>query len=183
MAEWFDGELVWQGSLLEASLDIRDPHVRELMMRLGQELRQPGFASQTMVELIAAQLALELHRYRQRAGEARVRGGLAPWRLRLIDERLREEREMPTLAELAALCKLSVRQLTRGFQASRGLSIGQYVANSRLEHARRLLATEASVKSIAYSLGFASPSGFCCAFRRAMGETPGDYRRRLQHGG
>ncbi len=175
---WFDGELPPTDRLLEASLDIRDGNVRHLMLRLAQELRQPGFARETMVELIAAQLALELRRYCLRLDEAPARGGLAPWRLRLIDERLRDQAEAPTLAELAVLCRLSVRQLTRGFQASRGHSIGQHVASSRLEHARRLLATDASIKSIAYSLGFASPSSFCCTFRRATMETPGEYRRR-----
>jgi len=179
LSEWFDGELSWSDRHFEASLDVRDVNIRNLMLRLGQELRQPGFASQTMVELIAAQIALELRRYSLRLEENAARGGLAPWRLRLIDERLQEEREAPTLTELAALCKLSVRQLTRGFQASRGHSIGQHVANSRLEHAKRMLAGDHSVKHIAYSLGFSSPSSFCCAFRRATLETPGQFRQRL----
>ncbi len=177
--EWFDGELTLTARQLEANLDIRDANVRGLMLRLAQELRQPGFASETMVELIAAQLALELRRYCLRADEQSARGGLAPWRLRLIDERLQEACAAPTLTELAALCKLSVRQLTRGFQASRGYSIGQHVANSRLDHAKRLLATDCSIKNIAYSLGFSSPSSFCCAFRRATLETPGQFRQRL----
>ncbi len=180
LAEWFDGELRWSDRHFEASLDLRDVNIRNLMLRLALELRQPGFASETMVELIAAQLALELRRHCLRLVETPIRGGgLAPWRLRLIDERLQEEREAPTLGELAALCRLSVRQLTRGFQASRGHSIGQHVANSRLEHARRMLAGDHSIKHIAYTLGFSSPSSFCCAFRRAMLETPGQYRQRI----
>ena len=32
----------------------------------------------------------------------------------------------------------------------------------------------------AYSLGFASPSGFCYAFRRATGETPRQFRQRVR---
>jgi AraC-like DNA-binding protein len=78
--------------------------------------------------------------------------------------------------ELAALCKLSVRQLTRGFRASRDCSIGDYVANSRIERAKRLLTSDQSIKTIAYSLGFNSSSGFCFAFRRATGMTPGEFR-------
>ena len=179
VSAWFDGELTLSERQLAANLDIRDSNVRNLMLRLAQELRQPGFASETMVELIAAQLALEVRRYCLRVDERSARGGLAPWRLRLIDERLQEVREAPTLSELAALCKLSVRQLTRGFQASRGYSVGQHVANSRLDHAKRLLATDSSIKSIAYSLGFSSPSSFCCAFRRATLQTPGQFRQRL----
>ena len=36
-----------------------------------------------------------------------------------------------------------------------------------------------SVKAIAYSLGFSSPSSFSYAFRRSVGETPRDFRQRV----
>jgi AraC family transcriptional regulator len=125
------------------------------------------------------QLAIELRRYCAAIDEAPASRGLAPWRLRLIEERLMEVRDAPTLAELAGLCGLSVRQLTRGFRASRGRSIHEYVEVSRVDHARRLLATHQSVKAIAYSLGFSSSSGFAAAFRRATGEAPRQYRQRV----
>lgn len=177
--EWFDGELEWTSRRLMASLDIRDANVQGLLLRLVQEARQPGFASDMLVELIAAQLAIELSRYCNNVDTSTVAGGLAAWRLRVIDERLQEVQATPNLSELAELCRLSVRQLTRGFRASRGCSIGDYVANSRIEHAKRLLATDQSVKAIAYTLGFSSPSSFCCAFRRATGNTPGQFRQRF----
>jgi AraC family transcriptional regulator len=139
-------------------------------------MRHPGFASEMFVELIAAQLAIELERYFARFDEIPKTGALAQWRLMVIDERLNDAQEIPTLSELAALCKLSVRQLTRGFRASRGCSIGDHVANSRIERAKRLLASTQSIKTIAYSLGFTSSSGFCFAFRRATGLTPGEFR-------
>jgi AraC family transcriptional regulator len=178
LREWLDDDLQWTDQRLEASLDIPDVNVRTLLLRLAEEMRNPGFASNVMVELVTAQLALELSRYYKSIDEGPTMGGLAPWRLRLIDERLREVREAPTLAELAALCNLSVRQLTRGFRANRGRSIGDHVAQCRLDNAKRLLATNESVKSIAYSLGFASPSSFCFAFRRATSETPRQFRQR-----
>jgi len=131
-----------------------------------------------LVELICGQIAIELGRYCAGVNEGPVTGGLAPWRLRMIDERLRETQNVPTLDELAALCKLSVRQLMRGFRASRGCSIGDYVARTRLEHAKRMLVTDQSVKAISYSLGFASPSSFTYAFRSLLGETPREFRQR-----
>jgi len=176
--EWFDGELQWTDQRLAAALDIPDDHIRGLLLRMAEELRHPGFASEALVELMVAQLAIELSRYcatvRERPGE----GGLAAWRLKRIDERLRDAGEAPTLAELASLCGLSVRQLTRGFRASRGRSIGEHIASSRIDLARQMLAGEQSVKAVAYSLGFASPSSFCFAFRRATGHTPREYRQR-----
>lgn len=180
MRAWLGRDLEWDARRLMAGLDIREANIRSLLLRLAEEARAPGFASDVLVELIAKQLGIELTRYWSAVHDDAPVRGLAPWRLRLVDERLREESKAPTLAELAALCGLSVRQLTRGFRASHGCSIGEYVENSRVEHARRLLAADHSVKAIAYSLGFASPSGFCFAFRRVTGETPREYRERAR---
>jgi AraC family transcriptional regulator len=176
---WFGGELEWTDRRLQAGLDISDANIRRLLLRLAEEMRHPGFASAMLVELVAGQMAIELGRYCANITEGPVSGGLAAWRLRLIDERLREARVLPTLDELARLCRLSVRQLTRGFRESRGCSIGEYVANCRLDHAKRLLATDTSVKAVAYSLGFSSPSSFCYAFRKATSETPQQFRQRV----
>jgi AraC family transcriptional regulator len=176
MLQSVDGDLQWTDRRLEASLDIADANVRSLLLRLAEELQQPGFASEFLVELIAAQLMIELGRYFFRFDAIPSTGELTPWRLRLIDERLREVHDVPTLDELAALCKLSVRQLTRGFRASRGCSIGDHVANHRIEHAKRLLATDQNIKTVAHALGFSSPSGFSFAFRRATGMSPGEFR-------
>src|SRR3546814_2063878 len=54
-------------------------------------------------------LGIELARYCERINDVQSGGGLSSWRLRLIDERLHEVRDAPTLTELAELCKLSVR--------------------------------------------------------------------------
>ena len=178
LREWFEGKLEWTDRGLLAGLDIRNGNIQTLLLRLAEEARRPGFASEMLVELIAGQLAIELTRYCVANNDARATRGLAAWRLRAIDERLREVAAPPTLAELAELCRLSVRQLSRSFRTSRDCSIGEYVAGNRIEQARQLLAADKSIKTIAYSLGFASPSSFCFAFRRATGETPGQFRER-----
>ena len=178
LRRWCGGEPEWTDRRLRAGLDIRDASIRSLLLRLAQEVRHPGFASEVLVEMVVGQLAIEIARYCERASDDAPGAGLAPWRLRLIDERLREVREAPTLTELATLCRVSVRQLARGFRASRECSIGEYVAGARIEHAKRLLLAGESVKSVGYSLGFASPSSFCFAFRRGTGVTPREFRQR-----
>jgi len=169
----------WSDQRLAAGLDLRDTTIRSLLLRLARETRAPGFASAVLVELLAAQLAIELVRHGAALGGERG-AGLAAWQLRRIDERLRELDAPPTLGELAALCGLSVRQLTRGFRASRGCSVGDSVALARVERAKTLLRRDGSVKAIAFALGFSSASSFCQAFRRATGESPGHFRQRLR---
>jgi len=181
MLEGFDAPLEWTDRRLEAGLDIPEATIRDLLLRLAREMRQPGFASQALIELIAAQLAIELARYFGSFVDTAASSELAPWRLRLIDERLRDLRHPPTLAELATLCRLSVRQLTRSFRLSRDCSLGEYIARHRIEYARELLAGDQSLKAIGYALGFATPSAFCVAFRRSTGRTPGEYRREVLH--
>ena len=70
-----------------------------------------------------------------------------------------------------------MRQLTRGFRASRGCSIGEYVTRSQIDRAKQLLVSGESIKSIADSIGFASVSSFTYAFRRETGQTPGQFAR------
>ena len=178
--KWLDADFEWRDRGLEAALDIPDAHIRSLLLRLRQEMRTPGFASETLVEMIFAQLALELGRYCAAVGDqGSVKGALSARHLRLIDERLDEPRAAPTLSELARLCDLSVRQLTRRFRASRGCTAVDYAAQRRMAMAKRRLAGPEPVKQIAGALGFASPSGFIYAFRRETGLTPTQYRQQL----
>jgi AraC family transcriptional regulator len=177
--QWFDGAFEWTARRLDAMLDIPNAAIRGLLLRLAEEARQPGFASEALVELIVAQIAIELARHCSSVADGPTTGGLAPWRLRIIDRRLTELGDAPTLGELAGLCNLSVRQLTRGFRESCGISIGEHIIRSRIDCAKRLLATDESIKAIAYSMGFATPSSFCTAFRRETGQAPSQFRARL----
>ena len=179
IAKWFEGEIEWTESRLEAGLNVADMSIRGMLLRLTRELVHPAFASETLLELMAAQIAIELGRYCTAHTRTRTSRGLATWRLRLIDERVQELGKAPSLTELAELCNLSVRQLSRGFRISRGCSIGQYVEQSRIENAKRLLISGKSAKTVAYSMGFASPSSFSYAFRRATGASPARYRNRI----
>lgn len=178
--QWLDHPVEWTDPRLEASLHMSNPHIRMLIMRLAEEAHRPGLAEDAIIKAIAAQLGVEIARFCENFLEVRALGGLSGWRLRLIDERLRDLRKVPTVEELARLCNLSVRQLSRGFRVSRGVSISDYCTTQRIELAKRLLAGDDSIKSVAFATGFASPSTFAQSFRLATGSTPREFRQRMR---
>lgn len=170
--------LDWDDSRIPQTLDIQSARLRALLFRLTEEVRFPGFASEQMLDFMGGQIAIELARVCMVAEDYSDSGGLAGWRLRLIDERLAAHNAAPSLKELADLCKVSVRQLTRGFRKSRGSTLGEYIERYRMENAKRMLMTGESVKNTAYHLGYASASSFTFAFKRAIGVSPSQFRDR-----
>jgi AraC family transcriptional regulator len=179
VAQWVRFEPDWSDRQLQGCLDIVSHDIRNLMFRIGEETRAPGLAGKTMVELMAAQVAIELARYIHGIDEEKAIGGLSPWRLRLIEERLVGEIAPPSVTELAELCNISVRHLTRAFRVSRGRSIGSYVLEHRITHAKKLIESGMNIKSVAQAMDFTASSNFTAAFRRATGETPREYKQRV----
>ncbi|HTQ90771.1 MAG TPA: helix-turn-helix domain-containing protein [Streptosporangiaceae bacterium] len=85
---------------------------------------------------------------------------------------------MQTLARRASL---SPRQFARAFAAEVGLPPGRYVDRVRLETARRRLEDTADgVEQTARSCGYGTPEAMRRAFIRALGVSPGEYRRRFR---
>jgi AraC family transcriptional regulator len=175
-------ELAWTDQKLAATIDLTSARIRALLFRLTEEVRHPGLAAGSMLEFLTGELAIEIARFCVEVTERPAIGGLAGWRLRLIDERLSDDPTAPSLNQLAELCDISVRQLTRGFKVSRGCSIGDYIESRRMEGAKRLLVAGENVKTIAFTMGFSSPSSFTFAFRRAVGISPSQFRQRQTRG-
>lgn len=75
---------------------------------------------------------------------------------------------------------LSRRTLERTFRHQVGLAPAQMDLLQRLKHARALLsgAEESSISQVALACGFHDQAHFTHRFRRHVGETPGEYRRR-----
>jgi AraC family transcriptional regulator len=171
--------LQWDSEQLEASLDLNHRYIQSLLFRLAGEVGHPQFASDRLVDNLTAQLGIEVARFFAQTLNTKAHsGGLAPWRLRLIDDRVAKAGAPPTLAELAAMCKLSIRQLTRAFKTSRGCSVGDYIAESRIDQAKRLLMADRNIRSIATTLGYSSSASFSSAFRRVTGKSPRAFRQR-----
>ena len=179
MTRWLGTTPRWSPKPTATILNLKGDKTAALLMAIGHKLQTPNFAGCSDLEWLATQLAVAVFRHDTTLSARTPAGKMAPWRLRLIDARVRDMTPAPTLEELAALCDLSVRQLARSFTATRQQSLGNYIAQCRMEHARRLLATNRCLKSVAAELGFASQSSFSYAFRTATGETPKSYRIRV----
>jgi LacI family transcriptional regulator len=85
------------------------------------------------------------------------------------------------VGELAVHVGVSRRWLEYSFRENVGESPYKYIRRQQLEHARRLLAENPSVKiyQIAQRTGFNSAKRFMTAFRQSFGLSPREYRRSL----
>lgn len=172
----FDDMPEWTASLLKPIFDIKNDHIRNLLLHLSKYIKSGIDHHGKAVEFVAERIGYELARHIRTIDEARIPGGLCPWRLSLIEQRISAFDTQPPLEELAELCHLSVRQLTRAFRLSRGQSLGNYIASRRAEHAKLLLSVGMSVKSVAYTMGFSEPSNFTHFFIRVTGQKPKVFR-------
>ncbi|MBF5004600.1 helix-turn-helix transcriptional regulator [Diaphorobacter caeni] len=80
-----------------------------------------------------------------------------------------------TLHELAHMAGVSQFQLIRGFSSMTGLTPHAYLVQRRLQMARRLIASGATLIHAAHSAGFADQSHLTRLFVRSYGISPGRY--------
>jgi AraC-like DNA-binding protein len=85
--------------------------------------------------------------------------------------------ESVMLAEIARHVGLSQRQLQRLFRRAFGLTIQQFIIQSRIQAAtHELTHSNRAIADIALSLGFSDQSAFTNQFRRVTGMPPRKYR-------
>lgn len=165
--------------------DIRDERLAFTMRRLGQEALQPGFGSDILVDALTAALRIDLVRYFDATAPAQPKtGGLSSWQLRRVEDYVRAtEGVRIRVTDLAAAAEVSRGHFMRAFRQSTGKTVHQFVEETRLSRARTLLGqSDLPLKQIADRLGFATPSSFSLAFRRATAMTPAQYRRTTSTG-
>ena len=94
-----------------------------------------------------------------------------------IHERFREK---ISIADLAAMCQLSLRQFERKFKSTFNLSPQQYIIKMRIHEACDLLCNGSrSIGEIAFTLGFYDQSSFTVQFKKTMSMTPLQYRKQF----
>ncbi|UCF01158.1 MAG: helix-turn-helix transcriptional regulator [Deltaproteobacteria bacterium] len=80
-----------------------------------------------------------------------------------------------TLEEWGKTVGATSRTLTRLFRSETGMSFRQWRQQFRILEALRRLGRDESVTEVALDLGYDSPSAFIAMFRKALGQTPGQY--------
>jgi AraC family transcriptional regulator len=171
----------WTGSIESAA--ISSAIIKADFNRLLTILRMPGLAASDFVGAASKIVLFEVLRHLGTKGEeVEPRpGGLTAWRHGRIRERLaNENKPIPTVTELAALCGITSRHLTRAYRNDTGESIGSVVARSMAERAKRDLGSgRVSIKRIAADLGFSSTASFSVAFTREVGMRPSAFRESI----
>ncbi len=161
------------GSLHDAYQD--RPGTRALCRRLWRVAGRPGFARHETIDALSEAVLVSL------ADEAQVETvqGLSSQERRRVQARAeRPDADVAALAEAAAM---PVRSFRRRFQAAFGEPPHRWLAGRRIARARHLLQeNRLSLSETALDLGFASQAHFTEAFRRAVGVTPGRFRRDIR---
>jgi AraC family transcriptional activator FtrA len=131
---------------------------------------------------VARRLVIPSHRdggqaqFLERPVDNRERGSLSA----LLEQMRRRLGEPLRIAQLARLAAMSERTFMRRFRAATGMTPADWITRLRLDRARELLeSTVLPIDSIAAQAGFGTAMTLRHHFRRKVGISPLEYRRRF----
>lgn len=111
--------------------------------------------------------------------EGPVKGGLASWQIRKIDEHVTAQLQTTiSIGTLSDITRLSSGHFCRAFKISMGETPHSYIRRARIERAQTMMMTsEASLSQIALACGLADQAHLTRLFRKYVGQTPLSWRR------
>jgi AraC-like DNA-binding protein len=87
------------------------------------------------------------------------------------------------IRQAARVCGMSESHFMNVFKEVTGVSFLKYLNQYRVERSQMMLTqSDASMKNICQEVGFCDQSYFGAVFRKIVGLTPGEYRRRFKNG-
>ena len=97
-----------------------------------------------------------------------------------VREYIRENLDSVTRADISAKFYLSPDHLTKLFRKEQGMTLIEYIQHQRMEQAKVLLARNngLSIGQIAEATGYSSFAHFSKQFRKFVGISPSEYRKR-----
>jgi AraC-like DNA-binding protein len=163
------------GLVLAAGAAIGDPVIENLFVALSQQAQiDPGILDHIGNSFISH---LAQHYASLRFTRPLIVGGLTPRQLRQARETIeaRLDQEI-SLAQLAGDCGLSTSHFARAFARSIGVPPHRWLMQRRVERAKQLMLTGATLAEIALMCGFSDQSHLTRVFAQAVGITPGRWR-------
>jgi len=161
---------------------VSDQSISETATAIGAELNQGLLGRDAMLESLVRQVVVHLLRthltIRRTASIEISRAGPVDRRLRRAIEFMHDNysRDLD-LGEIAAAAYLSEFHFARLFKQVTGVTPHYYLANLRLECARKLLLeTALPISEVAAMVGYQSQSHFARVFRSVAGVTPRAFR-------
>lgn len=163
-------------SVMDHITYFRHAGIASLAWRLTRELESPDAVTPLVVEGAALEmLALAA---RMDNGKMSVRRP-PPWLRRATDLLHSRFLDCPGATDIAREVGVHPVHLTRVFRAHHGMSLGSYVRGLRLDWAaQRLARSMDSLGDVALEAGFADQCHFTRMFKRHIGSTPDQFRRR-----
>ena len=156
--------------------------INQLAERIVTENAENRYAKDLMVHTLTVELMIILSRALRGEWEEnlRVKNGKAKELVAIAKQFMDENFDQGiTVSEAAAYVFLSQGYFTRAFRDETGISPMNYLMKKRIAKACALLQNnEIKVSAISLQSGFSSPQRFNVAFRKQMGMTPMEYRKK-----
>jgi AraC family transcriptional regulator len=181
VAEEVFGDLADRVDLLPR-LGERDELVEAIARSLKDCIEATHASDRLMAEALGATLAVHLLRRHSNLSDTTPLpspGALAPAKLAKVHQFVEAHLEDPvSVPEMAAAAGLSPIHFARAFRAATGKPPHQYLLEARVRRARKALERgESTIAEIAFACGFSHQEHLTRVFKKALGVTPGAYRR------